>query len=104
MITKNVKVPEGLVNLIESLQYEANARKDLLAFMLNNGMGETEGYTKYHYDYIEFSAKFDIAKRDFEQNFVKVKYPDAISWNLDFASNTVAIVLRDDVEESDETD
>lgn len=53
---KTIKIEnESAVNFLESLAYEVNARKDLLAYMLQNGTKpEDENFQAYHKEYQEF--------------------------------------------------
>ena len=90
--TIKIVIPEGTSNYIESLQYEVNARKTLLSFCIDKGMdinGET--FKKYHDEYVEFVAKYEIAKKELSDTFVAPTYPGA-KWSLDFDSNTLTVI------------
>ena len=45
-------IPEEVSNHMEGLMYEMNARKDLLAFMIVNGMNHSEDFKIYHQEYV----------------------------------------------------
>lgn len=74
-------IPEDLNNYIEALQYEVNARKDLCAFMIDRGMGESEQFKKYHKEYIECSVQYNAAKQSLMEMY---NLKQGTNWNLKF--------------------
>ena len=76
-----VTIPAGLCDYIESLQYEADARRDLCAFMIDHGMMGTEHFKKYQDEYVKFTAAYGVAK-----NMITKLYAPKGNWRLDFNS------------------
>jgi len=97
--TAEFEITNDLRDYIESLQYETNARKDLLAFMLERGQGETEGFKKYHTEYIEYSTQYEMAKAQITNEYVIPKYGKNASWNLDFKTATVTVTYTEQTPE-----
>lgn len=72
-------VADDFCNYVESLMYECNARKDLCAFMVDHGMGETERFEQYHNAYLKAYAEYEVAKAELTKMAGKGK-----RWHLDF--------------------
>lgn len=86
-----VSIPEEVCNYLESLMYESDARKDLLAFCMDRGItGET--FDRYHKEYIEFSAQYTIAKQEMADQYIMPEHPNC-NWYLDF-NKCVAVVTE----------
>ena len=92
MTQKQTKqVTQEWVNKIEALQYEVNARKALLLHMVESGMSfESEGYQRYHGEYLDFYKQYEAAKEEFAAEYI---YPATgnkrVTWNLDFRTGEV---------------
>lgn len=86
-----VVIPEKMSDYIEGLMYEVNARKNLVAFCIERGMDlEGEVFQRYHKEYVDFTAQYELAKKEMEREYVSPKYPGA-KWRLDFATQTLHI-------------
>lgn len=86
------KVTQEWVNKIEALQYEVNARRELMMHMIEGGVDpESAGYVRYHREYLEFFKKLEQAKEEFAEEYI---YPqtngERVPWNLDFKTQTVS--------------
>lgn len=90
MNEKDIEISEELSNYIEGLQYESDARKDLCAYMLSQGMGDTDEFKTYHEEYISFYSQYLVAKNEITQMLNTMGYKSA-SWTLDFATHTVKV-------------
>ncbi len=91
-ILDRIEIPATLNNYIESLNYEVDARKSLLTFALNKGMDNTDAFNKYHDEYREFFMKFEVAKKDLYDRYVKEKWDDQkVTWKLYYSTNTIEI-------------
>lgn len=93
MNTKIVKIEnQELINLIESLHYEVNSRKDLIAFMLNSDMRtDTAAYERYNKEYMEFYIQYSEAKNKLEEMYVRTAVENPRDWNLNFESGELTI-------------
>ena len=74
-----MKIPEELCDYVEALMYECEARKDLCAFMIHHGMRESEGFAKYHDEYLSMAAQYSMAK-----DMIGKMYANGKNWHLDF--------------------
>ena len=90
MKTFEVEIPEEVCNYLESLMYETNARKNLLAFCIEHDLNEKDAFNDYHKEYIEFSAQYEMAKEEMASKYIYPKYPSC-TWNLNF-NTKIAIV------------
>lgn len=97
MNTKIIKIEnEELINFIESLHYEVNSRKELIAFMLNSNMRtDTAAYEKYNKEYKEFYVQYTEAKNKLEEMYVRTAVKNPINWNLNFETSEVTIEYVD---------
>lgn len=94
---KIIDIPEDFCNYVEGLMYETNARKDVLAFMINQPSINKERFEEYHKEYLEFYSKYEIAKREIQEIYVNPEYKDtALNWNLNFKTSQLEIELRDE--------
>lgn len=89
---KTIKIEnESAVNFLESLAYEVNARKDLLAYMLQNGTKpEDENFQAYHKEYQEFFVQYEAAKANFEKEYVR-PHGESLAWSLDYATRGLTL-------------
>lgn len=95
MKTVKIEIPEKLSDYIESLMYEVNARRDLLAFCVERGMDvDGEVFQRYHKQYVEFNAEYELAKKNLTEDYVAGKHPNA-KWNLDFMTHTLTVEVQE---------
>lgn len=85
-------VKDEIINLIESLQYEVDARKDLIAFMISKNFDtSTDSFKRYQKEYMEFYTQYNAAKNELENLYLKKYKNKKIMWNLDFNNKTLTI-------------
>lgn len=97
MTKKIIKIEDQeIINTLETLTVEVSARKELLGFMVQNNMSiaARESFEAYHKEYEEVFKKYDIAKKDFQEQYVDV-IPGAKEWSLNFSSGEVTITIAD---------
>lgn len=95
---KNVKVDSNIVSDLQRLSVEVESRKDLIAFMIQNGMDlESDKFKQYEDEYKKFFLEYSLAKTKFESEFCK---PEAAKegkqlqkWDLDFGSEEVTLTF-----------
>lgn len=93
---KVVPMPEEFCNYVESLMYETNARKDVIAFMINSAILNQERFDQYHKEYLEFYAQYELVKQEIQKTYVDEVYGNqAIKWNLNFQTQELEIDLKD---------
>ena len=90
MRTWTKQVPVGLRDYLERLSYEVDARKDLLAFLLERGQEESDSFRRYHREYVDLRAQYELAKKELADRFVAPEHPEGV-WRLDFATATLTI-------------
>lgn len=83
-----VKIDETLCRRIEALQFETNARKDLLAFMMDGRTNNSDQFEKYHEEYVQFHIEYEKAKQELQDKYVPAGMK---RWELDFATAEVKI-------------
>lgn len=85
---------QQMIDLLESLALETNSRKDVISFMLSNNMMLTDAksFEKYHDEYQKFYKQYDTAKSEFQKMYVDT-IPNAVNWNLDFASALLTVTV-----------
>lgn len=85
---------QEVINHLEALGYEANARKDLLAYLVQTGVSLGDpAFQAYHKEFEEAFARYELAKSEFEKQYVRPLAPDGrtLSWNLDYASRELTV-------------
>ncbi len=102
MLEKLIKidVPEDVVTLIQRLQYDYNSKKDVVATLIATESDITifngEVFKLYQKETSEAGAALEIAKAEFEKEWVPKEYREAgCKWNLDFTTNTLVVELVD---------
>ena len=86
-----VVIPKEMSNYIEGLMYEVNARKNLVAFCIERNIDtNSEIFQRYHKEYVDFTAQYELAKKEMEKEYIVNKYPNC-NWKLDFATHTVSV-------------
>lgn len=88
---------QELINLIEGLHYETEARKDIITFYLTNDMKASDSFKEYNKEYREFFVQYSEAKTQLEDLYIK-KNPELdgrayTRWNLDFATGNLTVDL-----------
>ncbi len=101
---KNVVVlveNQEIINLIQSLQYEVESRKNIIKDLMNSDNGfmnyNEKTFNKYHKEYVEFFVQYETAKEELQKMYVK-EYVDkysSVSWNLDFGTHELTITYDD---------
>lgn len=89
-----VDIPEKLTDYIESLHYEVESRKNLIAFALDHDLSSSASFNKYEDEYKDFFIEYETAKEDMQQRYVIQDYPNFKSWNLDFNKSQLIIELK----------
>lgn len=90
MKTVAIEIPKDLSTYIESLAYETNSRKDIIAFMIDRGMINSEGFQSYHNEYQEYYMKYELAKKEMADKYVSPEHPGC-TWTLDFQTGIVTV-------------
>lgn len=91
IIKKNL--PEDVVNAIEAVSYELEARKDVIAAMLDrNADISTDAFNAYQKELVEFKVKFETLKKEIQKEFVD-DVPSAVHWDLDYATRELSITV-----------
>lgn len=77
---------EGICNYIESLQYDLEARKTIIAFMLQNDFNvNSKSFKAYQEGFRQALIKYDVAKNELQKRYgIKGK------WTLNFAERELS--------------
>lgn len=87
-----VLIETELSNYIEGLQYEINARENIIKSILT-----TEGITinkelfnEYHKELADFKAEYEKAKEQLQLKYMPEEFKEhSVVWSLDFATCVV---------------
>lgn len=83
---------QELINYMESLSYDVAARRDVITFMLANGMDtNSEQFRDYHKEYMESFAKLETAKAQIEKDYVLPNSKGRVTWSLDYGTAILTI-------------
>lgn len=96
MNKKIIKIDEKIRDLVESYDYELNARKELIAFMLSNNMEiDTDSFRKYQKEMNEFFVKFVTIKNEISNRYIiPITDGKEVNWKLDYASCEITIEFK----------
>lgn len=93
MIIEQIEINKELCDYIEALHYEVYSRKDLLTFAIGKGLVDTESFNKYHNEYQEFYVKYETAKDELYNMYLKEKYEGKpIHWELKFNTRILNVM------------
>lgn len=86
---------EEMIAILERASYEVQCRRNIINFMINDGMNNTENFNKYWEEYILYTKAYDKLKHDFQVNHVIPNAGENFQgrWEVDF--NTREIKLYD---------
>lgn len=93
MKTYKKQVPEKMRDYLERLSYEVDARKDLLAFLVEREQDGSDSFKRYHKEYVDLRAEYEMAKKKLADRFVSPDYPDS-TWKLDFSTCVLTIEVK----------
>ena len=83
---------QDFITTLEALNYEVESRKEIIAFMLGSDYVNSEAFEKYQQQYQDFFIKYQLAKQQLEDTYVKpLNLPGKIEWNLNFGTGELTI-------------
>lgn len=91
-----VDVTKEMSDYVESLMYETNARKDMVAYMIDHDMTKNDAYDRYHKDYVEYHTKYEMAKRELEATYVHPLKLGNVKWTMNFRTHQLEVEVTDD--------
>ena len=98
MNTKIIKCENTeLIHILEKIQYELDAHKDLLAWCISNDVNSSSK-DQYQKEYTELYIQYEKTKKKFENECVRPEFDDPsklVSWNLDFQKEEVTVTYND---------
>ena len=95
-----IDVDKDLCNTIEMYDYEYKCRKDIIAHLIDSGIGIDNPSLEAYMKKAEESYKsFELAKQVIQEKYINPDYPDAINWNLTYHTGKLAITVPDHLEE-----
>ena len=90
MSTKFIIEDKEFINELERLQYEVEAKKNIISYILIENI-DTPQFKKYHDDYVQTFIAYQRKKNEVEVRFVKNKVNNPNSWILDFGTGELII-------------
>lgn len=99
-MTKTITIPEEVKNKVQRADIERCARRDIIAFILENNNDiniDNERFQNYQKEYSEKFNNFEVLKSEIEKEYVKPNIGNyqAIRWNLDYNTNEITITIKD---------
>lgn len=97
-MTTIIKIEETIRDYVESLDYEFSARRDIIAFMIENNMNiNSEAFGQYQKEMMEFKVKFSTAKKELEERYVLpiLKDNQKAQWMLDYQTCELIITEQE---------
>ena len=90
-----VHLAEGLVSLIERLDYEQRASRLLLVDAAERGLQQTDAFRKWEEHYTEAYSEYEVAKAELERTYVLgLTNGQPFHWKLDYQSCDVVITME----------
>lgn len=91
-----MNIPEEVVLMMQRLQFEYNAKKDVIATLIatesDPAIFEGEVFKYYQKEMAHAQAELEIAKGEFEKNWLPDEYKESpCKWNLDFATSKLIV-------------
>lgn len=80
----------NFINDLERLQFEVQARRNIIGYILNNDI-KSETFNQYHAEYIDLFRQYEKKKLEVETLYVKPVLPTATKWELDFETGELTI-------------
>lgn len=101
MKTFKIEMREELVNYIERLNFEVNAKerivKTIVSSDLDGNLMENQSFLKYNERYEIAFAEYEVAKQEVENMIPEdIRKNHQIFWNLDFRTNTLEVTVNCD--------
>lgn len=82
------------LNDLERIFYEYESHKEVIYLCLMQEINPTNDTFKYYQnEFIEISKEYREKKEEFQKNFIKNEYPEAINWKVNFRDKTVDITI-----------
>lgn len=82
---------QEVINHLEALNYEVSSRKDLLSYLIQQGVQPAEpAFQAYHKEFQDFFIQYETAKSELEKVYVK-PLGDGLTWSLDFATKELTV-------------
>ena len=99
MKTFNLEVKKELVDYIERLDFEVNAKERIIKSMLSDdsyeNLMENESFLNYQNRYEQAFAEYEMAKQEITNLIPKsIQKKHKVSWNLIFLTKTLELTFE----------
>lgn len=85
---------EKELNLLERLQHEAEARKEICAYLVDTHQSKTDAYQDYFEEYIQYRAAFNMEKDRFVNEEVsKLIDKPFLNWRINFYDKEIEVEI-----------
>lgn len=82
---KRIKIDENLSNELQTIHYEINARKSVIAYMVEAKINNSEGFKQYHKDFNALNVEYEKLKSIVAQKYLPDEYKEKnFIWQMDF--------------------
>lgn len=76
---------------LEKLQYEVNARKSLLAYLIQLDIQKNDKFEKYHKEYLDFFTQYEKAKKYITDKYIPKDKINNSEWELNFETQILTV-------------
>lgn len=81
---------------IKRFQAEADGRARILSIMVESGMNNSENFSKYFSEYLDYCEKFNIAKNEFVNNTIAPKVNGTImNWSIFYDDMEIVLDVKE---------
>lgn len=101
METIIIKIDDkNIINQLNQLQIEVNGRVNILAYMINNGMRDSQNFQNYQQEYFTIFNIYNNKKQELQRLFINPILeaqninPETASWNLNFETEEVTLTYE----------
>lgn len=83
---------EQELNLLERLQHETEARKEICAYLVDTHQNHSEAYQEYFEEFIQYRMAFEMEKDRFIKEEVKRLVDEPIlNWRINFYDKEIEV-------------
>lgn len=91
-VTKTINLT--MLEDLEALHYEYNARKEIIEEALSRDIDVTlTSFINYSNEFKEIKKEYESLKDIITNDIVKKEYPNALNWSADFTNKNLIITL-----------
>ena len=89
----NIDNQNEILNILERADYEVSCRRNIINFMIRDGMNNTENFQKYWDEYILYTKAYDKLKYEFQRDYIIPNAGENFTgrWEVDFRTQEIKL-------------